>query len=91
MTTSLSTHDTTADQTVTPKEVYFEIVTLDGAVYRKDQPAPPGTVTSTAGANVGTVVQSYAEVGDWIEIGLTKGYAVSFHETRIARFVTRTT
>ena len=91
MTTSLSTHDTTTGQTTTPEEVDFEIVTLDGAVYRKGQPTPPGTITTTIGANIQTIVQSYAEVGDWIDIQLTKGYAVRLPEARIARFVTHTT
>ncbi|MFE9007470.1 hypothetical protein ACFYOY_36025 [Streptomyces sp. NPDC007875] len=90
MATVTNTLDTTADQTAAPEEVYFEIVTLDGAVYRKGHPTPHGMVTTTTGANIKTVVQSYSEVGDWIEIGLTDGYAISFPETRIARLITHT-
>jgi hypothetical protein len=84
------THEASTEQTaVEPKEVYFELVTLDGAVYRKDQPAPQGTVTSMAGADMNVIVQSYAEVGDWIEVEMSDGYTVSVPETRVDRLVTR--
>ncbi|MEU6016991.1 hypothetical protein ABZ826_23950 [Streptomyces sp. NPDC047515] len=85
------TTQTETTQTTTAQEVSFEIVTIDGAIYRKGEKAPVGTVTTASfGANISVCVESYAEVGDWIEIQLSDGYAVAFPESRIARVVTRT-
>ncbi|MFF1499733.1 hypothetical protein ACFVZR_07615 [Streptomyces sp. NPDC058316] len=81
---------TTQTETTTPQEVFFEFVTVDGAIYRKGENAPAGTVTTTIGANIPVRVESYAEVGDWIEIQMSDGYAVALPESRIARVVART-
>ncbi|MDQ0792014.1 hypothetical protein [Streptomyces sp. B1I3] len=72
------------------QEVFFEITTLDGAVYRMGQPAPTGTVTTDTGENIPAVVQSYEMSLDWVEIKLSDGYEVAFPEARISRTVTRT-
>lgn len=90
MTTTASAHDTAAAQHAAPIEAYFEIVTLDGVIYRKDRLAPYGTITTETGAAIDVVVKSYEETGDWIDIGLSKGYTLRLPESRIARVITRT-
>ncbi|MDX3183525.1 hypothetical protein OG337_28900 [[Kitasatospora] papulosa] len=72
------------------QEVFFEITTLDGAIYRKGQPTPAGTITTDTGENVRVTVESYEMSFDWVEIKLSDGYEVGFPESQIHRTVTRT-
>ncbi|MFF1650158.1 hypothetical protein [Streptomyces sp. NPDC058240] len=87
MTTQTETTETTE---TTPQEVLFELVTVDGATYRKGENAPAGTVTDLIGTDIPVRVESYEGAGDWIDVQLADGYSVSVPEVRIARLVTRT-
>ncbi|KMS81802.1 hypothetical protein ACH49_01335 [Streptomyces leeuwenhoekii] len=61
---------------------YFEIAT-DKGLFQKGAAVPDGMVTTGISADRKLVVESYTEAGDWIDISLTGGCTISFHETRI--------
>ncbi|MFG2677028.1 hypothetical protein [Streptomyces sp. NPDC048445] len=64
---------------------FVELITADGARYRKGDLAPSGL-----GIDEFVTVESLKESGDWVEIGLSHGYVLSVPETRIAQILTRT-
>ncbi|WP_409469088.1 hypothetical protein [Streptomyces sp. HC307] len=67
---------------------YFQIAT-DRGLFRKGETAPHGTVTTSMGADMMPVVESYKEDGDWVDIKLSGGYTLSLHQTRINYILTR--
>lgn len=72
---------------------YFEIVLLPlttgkSTRFRKGETPPYGMVSGPGGVNSSARVESFTETGDWIDIHLTGGYRLSFHELRIDRIVT---
>ncbi|RPK56191.1 hypothetical protein EES43_24425 [Streptomyces sp. ADI96-02] len=84
---------TTQTETATaaePQEVFVELVTIDGTRYTKGEPAPHGTLTTYSGTNMPLRVQDYRHRGDWVEIGLSDGYALRVPEAQVARLVLRT-
>lgn len=60
---------------------HFEIAT-DKVLFKKGGAAP-------FGAPAGVSVESFEEVGDWVEIRLSSGYKISLHESRIAYILER--
>ncbi|WP_405461600.1 hypothetical protein OG786_29290 [Streptomyces sp. NBC_00101] len=86
MTTQTETTTTMPDRK--PEEVFFEITTVGGEVFRMGAEAPAGTITDS-GVNVPVYVESYDADGHWVDIQLSGGWEIGFPAPTIARFITR--
>ncbi|MFI9019486.1 hypothetical protein ACIGZI_36260 [Streptomyces griseus] len=64
-----------------------ELQLTDGTTLRRGEHAPHRTIQTGSQADIPVIVRSFEDAGSRIEVQLSKGYALAFPTSRIARLV----
>ncbi|MFC8705911.1 hypothetical protein ACFWEH_36140 [Streptomyces anulatus] len=67
-----------------------ELQLTDGTTIRRNEHAPHRTIQTSHGADIPVIVRSIEDTGSRIEVQLSKGYALAYPASRIARLVLST-